>query len=42
LYEKSTCDGADDACDGAGACDSPVDRVQFPAGERSCKSYGNN
>ena len=30
------------ACDGAGARDSPVDRVQFPAGERSCKGYGNN
>ena len=42
LYEKSTRNGADDACDGAGARDSPVDRVQFPAGERSCKGYGNN
>lgn len=42
LYEKSTRNGADDACNGAGASDSPVDRVQFPAGERSCKSHGNN
>jgi len=32
LNEKSTRDGADDASDGACARDSPVDRVQFPAG----------
>ena len=42
LYEKSARNGADDACEGAGASDSPVDRVQFPAGERSREGYGNN
>lgn len=42
LYEKGTRYGADDARDGAGARDSPVDRVQFPTRKRSCEGYGDN
>ena len=42
LDEERAEDGADHSCDGAGAGDSPVDRVELPVGKGASEGDRNN